>query len=43
MVSQEMGLSQAVFFSADCLEKNPIIFSYFLRYLCVASGLGALY
>jgi len=43
VVSLESRLSQAVFFSADCLQNNHIIILYFLRYFRVANGLGALY
>jgi len=43
VVSLESRLSQAVFFSADCLSDSRINISYFLRNFSVASGLRALY
>jgi len=43
VVSPKSRLSQAVFFSADCLPNLRINISYFLRNFSVANGLRALY
>jgi hypothetical protein len=42
LVSSESRLSQAVFFSDDCLPNLGINISYFFGNSCVANGLRAL-